>query len=77
MVEITDRVIATCGQIRVIETEYQGKRLIDIRKWYRDGADTLKPTKKGLSIRREEFGDLVQVLQDALTALDGEEGTGL
>ena len=36
--------------------------MVDIRIFYQDG-ESLKPTKKGITIKRELIDDLIQALQ--------------
>jgi len=58
------------GGGNVLETEFQGGRLVDVRIWYRDAEGALKPTRKGLAVRREEFGAFVELVQEALAELE-------
>ena len=48
----------------VSETEYKGNKYVDIRVFYKDTDSTLKPTRKGVSIRPEKVAEL----RDALAA---------
>jgi hypothetical protein len=68
-----EKILATSGQLRVMETMYEGARLIDVRRWYRDAEDVLRPTKRGISIRREEFPAFVELMQEALKQVECEE----
>ena len=54
----------------VQETVYETIALVDVRIFYRDRDDVLKPTRKGISIRREEFGDFVDMLCEARHRLE-------
>ena len=55
--------------IRVTETEYEGYDLVDVRVYFRDKQDTLRPTRKGISLRRETFGDFADMIAEAREAL--------
>ena len=46
----------------VSETEYKGNKYVDIRVFYKDTDGTLKPTRKGVSIRRDQLDELVSAL---------------
>lgn len=48
--------------VRVQNTNFKGFDLVDIRIFYQDG-ESLKPTKKGITIKRELIDDLIQALQ--------------
>ena len=58
--------------LRVLATEFEGHALVDLRRWYRAGGDgELRPTKRGISISREQFPAFVDTMKEALTALEG------
>ena len=49
--------------IVVSETEYKGNKYVDVRVFYKDGPEeTLKPTRKGVSVRHEQLDELVSAL---------------
>lgn len=48
--------------IRVHQTEYKGHDLVDIRVYYRDGNDDLKPTRKGITFKRELLDEILEAL---------------
>ena len=49
--------------IVVSETEYKGNKYVDVRVFYKDGPEeTLKPTRKGVSIRPEQVAELIAAL---------------
>ena len=50
--------------IVVSETEYKGNKYVDVRVFYKDTDGSLKPTRKGVSIRPEKVAEL----RDALSA---------
>jgi hypothetical protein len=47
--------------IRVHQTDYKGHDLVDIRVYYQDGNDW-KPTKKGITFKRELLDDVLKAL---------------
>ena len=57
--------------IRVTESNYEGHDLVDVRVYYSDENGTLKPTRKGIAVRREQFGDFVDLLMEAREKLNG------
>jgi len=57
--------------IRVTENTFEGRDLVDVRVYYSDENGALKPTRKGIAIRREQFGDLVDLLMEAREKLNG------
>ena len=50
--------------IVVSETEYKGNKYVDVRVFYKDTDGSLKPTRKGVSVRPEKVAEL----RDALSA---------
>lgn len=71
---IKDKIIArfakNAGETLIIkQTEYKGHQLIDIRIYYKSdsgsGDSELRPTKKGVCVRAELVGDLIEALQQA------------
>jgi len=66
MIDIRKNIVEV---IRVQNTNYMGFDLIDIRIFYQ-GDKGLKPTKKGITIKRELLDDLIQALQDLKEAKD-------
>ncbi len=53
----------------VKQTKYKGHQLIDMRIYFKSdsgiGTEELRPTKKGLCVRAELVGDLIEALQKA------------
>ena len=45
--------------IVVSETEYKGSKYVDVRIFYKDTNGSLKPTRKGVSIRPEKVSELL------------------
>ncbi len=50
-------------------SDYGGKKRIDIRIWYKDDDDELKPSKQGISLPIERFKDLKKLITDLEDAL--------
>ena len=48
--------------IVVSETEYKGNKYVDVRVFYKDTDGSLKPTRKGVSVRPEKVAELVTAL---------------
>ena len=48
--------------IVVSETEYKGSKDVDVRIFYKDTNGSLKPTRKGVSIRPEKVSELLAAL---------------
>ena len=48
--------------IVVSETEYKGNKYVDVRVFYMDTDGSLKPTRKGVSVRPEKVAELVAAL---------------
>ena len=44
------------------EIEYKGNKYIDVRVFYKDTDGSLKPTRKGVSVRPEKVAELVAAL---------------
>jgi len=62
------------GLLMVHETEYMGYDLIDIREHIRDDHGTLRPTRKGLSISRRNFGEFADMIQEVRGRLENGAG---
>ena len=48
--------------IVISETEYKGNKYVDVRVFYKDTDGSLKPTRKGVSLRPEKVAELVAAL---------------
>ena len=64
------------------QSEFKGVKLVDIRVFYKDENNDLKPTKKGVSVRLEQLDALIKALSEvSATAreqeLAGENGTAV
>ena len=52
--------------IVVSEIEYKGNKYVDVRVFYKDTDGSLKPTRKGVSLRPEKIAELVTALAAAV-----------
>ena len=48
--------------IVVSESTHMGYDLVDVRVYYKDEAGELKPTRKGVSLHREQLDDVIKAL---------------
>ena len=48
--------------IVVSESTHMGYDLVDVRVFYKDDTGELKPTRKGVSLHREQVGDVIKAL---------------
>ena len=48
--------------IVVSESTHMGYDLVDLRVFYKDVDGALKPTRKGVSLHREQGGDVIKAL---------------
>ena len=48
--------------IVVSETEYKGSTYVDVRIFYKDINGSLKPTRKGVSIRPDKVSELLAAI---------------
>ena len=46
--------------IVVSESTHMGYDLVDLRVFYKDVDGALKPTRKGVSLHREQVGDVIK-----------------
>lgn len=60
------------GQVRVRLDSYNGRDIIDIREWYRDGAGELRPGKKGIAMSTGRLPDLARALAEAVRLYQGD-----
>ncbi|MEM7184834.1 MAG: transcriptional coactivator p15/PC4 family protein [Spirochaetota bacterium] len=57
--------------IRVEVSEFRGKKLLNLRVWYTDPeSEELKPTKKGIAIPAELFGEVKEAFLQGGEALE-------
>ena len=52
--------------ILISEKEFRGNDYIDIRVFYRDDSEELKPTKKGVMVKK----DLLKDLKEAINSIE-------
>ena len=46
------------------QSEFKGVKLVDVRVFYKDENNDLKPTKKGVSVRLEQLDALIKALSE-------------
>lgn len=63
----------TGGLIIVKEAEYKGHALVDVRQYWRDESGTLRPTRKGLTIRRSQFSEFAELITEAAESLEHDQ----
>jgi len=57
--------------IKVACNEYEGRRMLDIRRYYVDKSTAeLRPTTKGISITKDSFRELLNVIEQNKKAID-------
>ncbi len=62
----------TSGHILVTVSEFNRVKYVDIRKYYRDDAGETRPTKKGISLNREQFGEVLKALNTHKDLIESE-----
>jgi len=50
--------------IRISENEYQNRRYIDVRQYYKDNEGEFKPTKKGVTFSPDLLQDVIKALKE-------------
>lgn len=58
--------------LRVVVSEYKGKKNLNIRIWYTDKEGNLKPTQKGVTISPEDYEEFKQAIEQAGNFLKNE-----
>lgn len=48
--------------VRVEAKKFQGKDILDVRVFYRDGAGDLRPTTNGVAVRLDQAEDLANAI---------------
>jgi hypothetical protein len=51
--------------LRVMVSEYKGKKNLNIRIWYTDKDGHLKPTQKGITVNPEDYTAFLEGIQKA------------
>ena len=59
----------THEELRIEHTEYRGHALVSMRVWWREDDDEWRPSRKGITLRRDQ----VPVVMEALEELMQEE----
>jgi len=77
VIEVID--LNSLNQLRITISEFQGKRRLDIRHWYREGAlneNEWKPTKKGINLSVDSIGAFRKALDKVFSTVEmsGEDG---
>ena len=54
--------------VRVALDHYQGRHTIDVRTWFRDGDDQVKPSRSGITLAVKHLPALADALGKALIA---------
>lgn len=57
--------------LRVSVTSFKGKAYADLRLWYTDSEGLTKPSRSGVTLRREAVPGVLDALQQAMELLDG------
>ncbi|MCC6668975.1 MAG: transcriptional coactivator p15/PC4 family protein [Polyangiaceae bacterium] len=78
-----DRVLASltrkdgAEELRIMVRSYNGARYVDLRLWWRDDSGEMRPSAKGVTVRRSEIAAVLSALDAGLADLEGrkvEEG---
>ncbi len=59
-------------KILVTESEYKGRRFIDVRVYFEGDDGEYKPTKKGIALSGEVIDDIIEFLKEGSKKLKGE-----
>ena len=58
-------------EVQMALRKYKGRYYFDLRVWYQpEGDSTFKPTKKGISLRPDQLGELRKGLERTWKALE-------
>jgi len=74
LVVIGEETLNSRDVLRVALDEFEGRRVVDVRKFYKRQDDELRPTKKGLTVAIERLPALAALIT---TALDRARADGL
>jgi hypothetical protein len=78
-----DRVLAAlprkdgAEELRIAVRSYEGHRYLDLRVWWRGDDGSMRPSAKGVTVRRTEIASVLSALDAGLADLEGrkvEEG---
>ncbi len=51
-------------KLRVAISEYKGYTFLDVRVYYEDDQGEFKPTKKGITLKKEDIDPLIKLLKE-------------
>ena len=58
--------------IRIEITEFKGKKLLNIRTWYKTDEGEFAPTKKGIALGVEQYDELKKAVDQAGQLISNE-----
>ncbi len=58
------------GNILISIIEFKDKRYLDIRKYFADDHEELKPTKKGIALNKDQFESVLKILNEKKGDID-------
>ena len=61
-------------KIRVSIEEFRDHKFIDCRVYFEDDSGTWRPTKKGIALKSDCIGEVIEALQTASKALESNAG---
>lgn len=59
-------------EVQISLDEFNGHDLINMRVWFQATNGEMRPSRQGLSIRVEQFADLMEALRTVEQALESE-----
>ena len=63
--------------VRVSLTEFKGHQLVDLRVYFLDDSDEFRPSKKGVCLKPDLLGEVIQALERAQLELKkGDSNAG-
>lgn len=61
-------------QVKILVSDFRGRRILNIRVFYLDQSGDWLPSKKGLAIALEKLPVLLAALHQAARAIDSDDG---
>jgi hypothetical protein len=58
-------------EIRVVVETFKGRQYVDVRIYFEDDGGAWRPSKKGVALRPEQIGELIEALGAAARAVGG------
>ncbi len=58
------------GSKLITISEFNGKKFLDIRKFFKDDQDQLKPTKKGIALNKDQFLEVLEILNSKKSEIE-------